>query len=246
MVQSQTYTIPFISKKEIAKDTFSFYFSRPKEFEFIAGQYNRWILPINATDGRGASRFFTISSSPNEKDFISLTTKIIQSDFKKSLLQLKEKDEIKIFGPMGQFTLDENDTRQQVFIAGGIGITPFHSIISDVAAKNISIPIILLVSFSLPEEVIFFSELTEIAKTHDNIKIVYTVTHPKESQLSWTGETGRISREMIEKYVKNVKNIPQSVFYVVGPPPMVEGTEKLLEGMGITPSNIKTEQFSGY
>ena len=100
MVQSQTYTIPFISKKEIAKDTFSFYFSRPKEFEFIAGQYNRWILPTNATDGRGASRFFTISSSPNEKDFISLTTKIIQSDFKKSLLQLKEKDEIKIFGPM--------------------------------------------------------------------------------------------------------------------------------------------------
>lgn len=243
MIVSKPYTIAFLSKKELAKDTYVFYFKRPQGFDFIPGQYNRWTLPITANDGRGSSRFFTISSSPLEKDHITVTTKIIQSDFKKALLQLKEKDEIKIFGPMGQFILDERDSRPRVLIAGGIGITPFHSMLTYAAAKHLSLPLTLFASFSIPEEMVYYDEFKKLEAKHPNIKIIYTITKPQESQVVWNGQTGRISPEMINKYVKD---IPNNVFYVVGPPPMVDGTKAMLNAMRIPEDNFKTEQFTGY
>jgi ferredoxin-NADP reductase len=243
MIESKPYTLHFLKKVAVAKDTYSFYFSRPEEFEFTAGQYNRWTLPITATDGRGSSRFFTISSSPLEKDYLTITTKIIQSDFKKALLELKENDEIKIFGPMGEFTLDESDTRERIFIAGGIGITPFHSMLLYAGSNNLSLPLTLLASYSVPEEMVFYDELTQLAKAHSNIRIVYTITKPQESQIPWNGETGRVTEGMLKKYAKDVM---QSVFYIVGPPPMVEGTKALLEQMKIPVANVRTEQFTGY
>jgi ferredoxin-NADP reductase len=243
MIQSQTYTLSLLRKTKVAKDTFTFHFSRPQNFDFIAGQYNRWTLSMTAIDGRGTSRFFTISSPPSDKSELVVTTKAIQSDFKNALVKLKVGDKIKIFGPMGQFVLDEDSEEENVFIAGGIGITPFHSMLKDTAANNITKSLTLFVSFSIPEEVIFLNELREITKNHTNIKIIYTITKPQESQISWNGEIGRISDVMIKKYVKN---IPNSIFYIVGPPPMVEGTQKVLADMNIPNDHVKTEQFSGY
>lgn len=243
MIQPQVYTVPFIKKIEVAKKTYSFYFRRPTEFDFVAGQYNRWTLPIIATDGRGASRYFTISSPPSEKDTFVFTTEIIQSDFKKKLLELKIGQKIKIFGPMGNFILDEENENENVFIAGGIGITPFHSILTEAAAKNNAKSMILFVSFSVPEEAIFLDELTQITNNYPNLKVVYTITKPEESQVPWPGETGRISDIMIKKYVKDIS---KSIFYLVGPPPMVEEAKKLFEEMKIVKEYIKSEQFTGY
>src|SRR5579862_4088005 len=177
MIDSKSYTIRFLSRQEIAKDTYSFYFQRPQDFDFLPGQYNRWTLPIIAADGRGSSRFFTISSSPLEKDRIAITTKIIQSDFKKALLNLKKNDEIKIFGPMGNFILDETNTKPIVLITEGIGITPYHSMITYAAAKNLTILLTLLVSFSIPEKMVFYDELKKLEEQHINIKIIYTITN---------------------------------------------------------------------
>jgi ferredoxin-NADP reductase len=243
MIQSKTHTLSLVKKTKHAKDIYSFYFSKPQDFDFIAGQYNRWTLPITATDGRGSSRFFTISSPPSEKDALVVTTKIIQSDFKKELLKLEVGQEIKIFGPMGQFVLDEKHEGENVFIAGGIGITPFHSTLMDAAAKKSTKQLTLFASFSVPEEVVFLNELTEAVKNYANLKVIYTITKPQESQISWNGEIGRISDVMIKKYVKNILG---SIFYIVGPPPMVEGTQKLLAEMNIPNEHVRTEQFSGY
>jgi len=243
MIDSKPYTIHFRNKQEVAKDTFTFYFERPQDFEFLPGQYNRWTLPISATDGRGSSRFFTISSSPLDKESLTVTTKIIQSDFKKALANLKENDEIKIFGPMGNFILNEMTDKPQVLIAGGIGITPYHSILTYAGAKNLSLPITLLVSFSVPEEMIFFEELKNIEKEHTNIRIVYTITKPEESQTPWNGEKGRISQDMLTKYVPDSAN---ALYYVVGPPAMEEATTNILKEMHIDQSNIVTEAFTGY
>ncbi len=223
--------------------SYTFFFKKPKRFDFIAGQYNRWTLPIKATDGRGSSRFFTISSSPLESDTISLTTKIIQSDFKKALMNLKEKDEIKIFGPMGNFIFDESNSKPKVFIAGGIGITPFHSELLYATRKNLTIPITLFVSFSTREEIIYFEELKKLEEQHANIKIIYTITKPHESEKVWTGETGRISEKLIKKYVLDIFDV---LFYVVGPPSLEEGIKSLLTNMKISEENILTEQFTGY
>lgn len=243
MIESKPYTIQFISHEQVAKDTYTFYFKKPAGFAFIPGQYNRWTLPITPTDGRGSSRFFTISSSPTLTDKLTITTKILQSDFKKALVNLKENDEIKIFGPMGNFILDEAITKTRVFIAGGIGITPYHSMLTYAAAKNLTIPMTLFVSFSTPEEMIFYEELKKIGDDHNNIKIVYTITKPEDSQTSWNGETGRISEMLIRKYIPDTVD---TLFYVVGPPPMEEATTKLLKDMHITEENILTEAFTGY
>ncbi len=243
MIDSKPFTIHFRSKQEIAKDTYTFFFERPQDFEFLPGQYNRWTLPITATDGRGSSRFFTISSSPLEKKSLTVTTKIIQSDFKKALVQLKENDEIKIFGPMGNFILDETNTTPRVFIAGGIGITPYHSMITYAAANNLTIPLTLFVSFSTPEEMVFFEELKTIEEQHANMTIVYTITKPEESQTEWNGEKGRITQELIKKYVPSFNEL---LFYVVGPPPMEEATTQLLKDMQVPQGNILTEAFTGY
>ena len=243
MIDSKPYVIQFMSKELVAKDTYTFSFKRPGEFNFLPGMYNRWTLPITAKDGRGSSRFFTISSSPLVKDKLTVTTKIIQSDFKKALLMLKENDEIKIFGPMGNFVLDEAITKPRILIAGGIGITPFHSMLTYAAAKILTIPLTLFVSFSTPEEMVYFEELKQIGETHSNIKIVYTITKPEESQTPWEGEKRRISEELIKKYVPDIAG---ALFYVVGPPPMEEATTKMLNDMGFMEENILTEAFTGY
>ena len=94
MNHPQTYSIRFLYKKLLASNTYEFYFEKPKNFNFLPGQYNRWTLPITAKDGRGSSRFFTISSSPLTDNTIIITTKNMQSDFKKALLQLYENDEM--------------------------------------------------------------------------------------------------------------------------------------------------------
>ena len=243
MINSQQYIIHFLYKEKIARDTYTFSFNRPFEFTFLPGQYNRWTLPITALDGRGSSRFFTISSSPFEKDTITFTTKIMQSDFKKALLNLKKNDEIKIFGPMGNFILDETNTKPKVFIAGGIGITPYHSMITYAAWKNLKIPLTLIASYSNSDEMIFYEELKKLEKQHANIKIIYTITKPETSQISWNGEKGRISQDLIKKFVAD---ITKKLFYIVGPPSMEETIKILLNQMQIRDENILTEAFTGY
>jgi len=158
-------------------------------------------------------------------------------------LNLKENDEIKIFGPMGNFILEETNTKPKIFIAGGIGITPYHSMITYAAEKNLMIPLTLFVSFSTPEEMVFFDELKKIGEEHNNIKIVYTVTKPENSQIPWKGEIGRISEVLIKKYVPDIVD---TLFYVVGPPAMEEATTKMLKDMKIEEENILTEAFTGY
>ena len=144
---------------------------------------------------------------------------------------------------MGNFVLDETNPKPKVLIAGGIGVTPFHSMLTYAAAKNLTIPLTLFVSFSLPEEMVFYEELKKLEEQHENIKIIYTITKSEQSQTPWTGETGRVSKDLIKKYVPDISNV---LIYVVGPPPMEEATKKLLNEMLIADENILTEQFTGY
>lgn len=239
-----SFTLPFVKKEQLNADTYSFYFDRTKhEFEFDPGQYMRMILPHDSPDDRGTSRFFTIASSPLQKDFLMHTTKIIKSSFKQTLNSLQPGQEVQYWGPTGKFVLQEDSPRPLVFIAGGVGITPYHSMLIFAAQKNLTLPLTLFVSFSIPEEIIYYDELTAIAKEHTNIKVIYTLTRPQESKLPWSGETGRVSEELIKKYIDTVS---ECTYYVSGPPPMVDGTDTLLKDMKISEEQIILEKFTGY
>ncbi|MBI2431121.1 MAG: FAD-dependent oxidoreductase [Candidatus Levybacteria bacterium] len=232
----EEFFLSFLKKEQIAKDTYAFYFSREKsDFDFIAGQYIRITLPVEP------SHLFSIASSPLEKGYIRIITRITGSPFKNALLTLTPNSEVKIFGPIGRFTLQDEE-KEYVFLAGGIGITPFVSIIEYAAAKNLTVPITLFTSFSTVEETIFHKEFLEIAKAHPNIKIIHTITQ-LESAVLWNGEKGRISPELIKKYVSDPL-LP--LYYIAGPPKMVEAMERIVKAMSVSNDKIKKENFIGY
>src|SRR5260221_368249 len=225
-----SYKLPFLRKEKIAKDTWRFYFARTNTYPgFYPGQYDD--VTLIGRDRKQLSESFTISSSPLENDSIAITTRIKEnpSEFKKLLLTLKKGDLVDFFGPIGGFFLRVEDTTPCVFLAGGIGITPFYSMILYAVEKNLQIPMILLVSFSSEEHFIFHKELSHITKENKHIKIVYT--------------TQRITESFI---MQHVPEISKPIFMIAGSPLMVEGTIELLKKLNIPEENIKAEEFTGY
>ena len=235
------FSLPFIKKEKIAKNTFSFYFDKSKNpFDFQPGEYLRMTLDIKNPDARGSSRYFTIAASPLEKEII-ITTKIIKSSFKKELLNLKKGQEVSFFGPMGNFVIDKNDKKAQVFLAGGIGITTFYSMIKYLYKKSKNIKITLIVSFSNEDQLIYKEELDEISRKNSNIKINYTLTRP--IQKKWKGEIGRIDADKIKKLIDNYLD---SKYYIVGPDEMVEEIKGVVKSLNISEESVNAENFEGY
>ena len=240
-IKSHAFTLPFLKKEQIAKDTFAFYFDRTKEqWDFYPGQYVRMMLPHDHPDDRGTMRYFTISSSPTDTTHLRIITKVIASSFKKNMYSLRAGDAVSFYGPNGDFYFQE-DKPSHVLLAGGIGMTPFISLIQYVAAKSLKQEITLIVSFSTTEEMILYEQLSQISEKHKNIKVVYTITNPQN--MLWKGATGRISAELIKKYVPDIVS---PLYYIVGPPPMVEATVQMVGEMVVPEEHILQEHFSGY
>lgn len=247
MHKPQPFSLPFVKKEYVAHETYSFYFDRSAapDFDFTAGQYIRMSLAIENPDERGSSHYFTISSSPLNKEYLTITTKIVErpSTFKQTLASLTPGTPVRFFGPNGDFVLPEQSEKPVVFLAGGIGITPSHSMITFAAKTGSSFPMTLFVSFSTVEEAVFYDELKKIGQEHENVQIVYTVTHPEASSQPWQGETGRISGDMIKKYVQNVESC---LYYISGPQKMVHAMAEITTQMRIPEGQVKKEDFPGY
>ena len=234
MKPQKYFYLNFVKKEKISKDVFAFYFSRKStNLDFLAGQYIHMYLPVNNEKGRGNSRMFTISSSPLEKDYIFIATKKGKSLFKKALFNLNPKVPVKFYGPSGGLIIDENPPAggkpSYIFLALGIGITPFRSIIKYVNEKNLNIPITLFASFSKKEDFLFLSELMDISKSNPNIKVVYTTT--------------RISEKLINKYIKNIN---KHLYYIVGSALAIADLEEIVSRMGTINERIFIEIFEGY
>jgi ferredoxin-NADP reductase len=212
-------------KKEIAEGTMSFTFERPDDFTFIPGQYCTFTLS-------GEKRLFSIASSDYEKDII-IATRISESNFKQNLKNMKIDDTIEMEGPHGEFIVT-NDVKHIVFIAGGIGITPFRSMILHERYMDFPKKIYLFYSNPSQSKTAFLHELQKIH--NDNFIFVSTMTQDD----SWSGERSRINKELLEKYL----TLNECIFYVAGPPVMVHSLKKTLSDSGVT--DIISEDFSGY
>lgn len=237
--------VKLIEKRDEAKGTKSFFWQPETEVKWTAGQYYYFTIPVmKYPDPRGNTRHFTISASPTEGPILRLTTRIREeSGYKKTLDELPIGSVIDGEGPNGTFILDEKSTGSNVFIAGGIGITPFRSIIKNEIDKNLQMPIHLIYSNSIPEEIVFKEEFTEWPKTHPFLKVDMTISHPEQSQEPWSGLTGRIDDVMIKKLVYDTEN---PTWWVCGPPAMIDAMEAVLGKMGITSDHIRSEKFTGY
>ncbi len=239
MPKAKKFETTFVKKIKLSSDAYEFYFRRPIGFKFNSGQYLKWFLEIKNPDDRGTSRYFTISSSPNNLGYITITTRVIKSSFKKKLSHLKKGDIVRAFGPLGYFTFDLKNKKDKIFLAGGIGLTPYHSILTTIDGEKNIPNIYFFVSFSKKDEVIYHDLFEQIEKRNPRIKIIYTLTKEKAEGF----EFGRISKDLIKKYSPNYK---KAEFFVVGSEVMEEGMLQMLKDMRIPKKNIFSENFPGY
>jgi ferredoxin-NADP reductase len=194
------------------------------------------------TDAEGNVRTFSIASAPHE-EMLMIATRLRGSAFKRVLQMMPLHSEVRVEGPFGDFHLHTNSARPAVFLAGGIGVTPFRSMIVRAAKEVLPHRIVLFYSNRRPEDAPFLDELLQLQKENANYKMVATMTGTAESKLKWTGETGHIDSAMLEKHLKGLTS---PIYYVAGPPEMVSGLHNMLNAAGIDDDDIHSEEFAGY
>ncbi len=146
-------------------------------------------------------------------------------------------------GPAGQFGLPEHPAGQIVLLGGGIGITPFRSIVKYATDNRLPNKITLLYSNRTPEDIVYKNEWKEYEALNPNLTIVRTITSPNESKSEWRGRVGRIDANLIREHVENLE---KALYLVCGPPSLVTDLTSILTGMGISRAQIRTENFRGY
>lgn len=223
--------LKLLEKKEEVPGVISFIFEPQEKLSWEAGQFLHYVLHHEPTDDRGSDRWFTVSAAPYE-GHVMLTTRFTDSkgsSFKNKLKDFKIGKSLEISFLEGDFVLDDPE-KDYVFIAGGIGITPFRSILRQLDHEKKTINVTLLYS-NRDQNIVFKNELEEVAERNSNFKIHY-VFSPEH-----------IDENKIKEFVPDLQ---KPVFYVSGPEPMVEDLGSLLKKMGVKDENLKQDWFPGY
>lgn len=230
-------------KKQLSSSVYEFVFLSLQKFNFLPGQYMEWTLPLRKIDSRGNRRYFTIASSPTEEN-IHLGVKINSpsSSFKKALVSTERGDKIYAGQLIGEFILPEDKNKKLVFLAGGIGITPFRSMIKFLLDNKIARPVILIYSNKKADEIVY-RDIFDRAQRDLGLKIVYALTDKEVLPSDWQGEVGRVDADMI---ARQVPDYMERIFYLSGPHAMVTAFEETLNKMGIKKKNIKKDFFPGF
>jgi ferredoxin-NADP reductase len=225
--------------KEIIPRTYnvtSFRFPRPTTLNYKPGQY---LFITIKSGGKNLGKTFSLSSSPTEKEHIEFTKKLTDSEFSNTLRKLKVGDWAMIDAPYGKFTF-EGENEKITLLGGGIGITPFRSICKYCTDMRVTAKIALLYGNRSESDIVFKKELEEMEKQNENLKVVFILN---EASNAWKGATGVIDAELVKKEVPDYK---ERVFYVCGPPPMVQAMEKLITDLGLPQTQLRLEAFIGH
>jgi ferredoxin-NADP reductase len=236
-------TIQLKSRKEIAAGTMAFHFVKPANFLFVPGQAGDFTLPNPPqTDKEGDKRSFSLASAPYEDDLI-VATRMRDTAFKNSLKIVPLGTELLLDAPWGELVLHEDTSIPAVFLTGGIGITPVRSIVLQATRDKLAQKLVLFYSNRRPEDAAFLAELTQAAKENPNFTLIPTMSKMKESSQTWQGETGMIDEAMLKKHLGDITT---PIYYISGPPEMVDAMQKTLAQAGVKSSNVRAEEFSGY
>ncbi|HTS32801.1 MAG TPA: FAD-dependent oxidoreductase [Thermoplasmata archaeon] len=215
--------------------------TRGTDFHYRSNQAVRLVLP-GVRDPWGPARSFSLSSSPTETDLISVTAKMTGSPFKEALRTLRPGEGCDVIGPLGDLLFDPS--RDALFIAGGIGVTPFRGMARYAADTGASRSRVLLYSARTPEEFAFRDELDAIARGDPHLAVHYTVTRPTESTRPWTGRTGRIDLHWVREALYG---LTRPKVYVVGLPEMARDVLAFLrDPLGVVEDDLEYEYFMGY
>lgn len=245
-----TYTLKLQRRHEVAERTLEFSFDRPATMTFEAGQFMALtLIDPPETDAEGDTRDFSINSAPDDPELV-FATRMRDSAFKRVLRAMPLGSGIKAAGPFGSFTLHDTASRPAVVLAGGIGITPFRSMLRRAAHERLPHRILLFYANRRPEDAPFLDELADLARLNPNFTFVPTMTKMRASKRPWQGETGYIDHRLIEQYQRPAASSSAEpgdpIYYMAGPPAMVAGLRAELKEAGVDDDDVRTEEFTGY
>jgi ferredoxin-NADP reductase len=229
-------------KQEIAKGTLLATFDLlGEDVEFKPGQYFFVTLPdVGHQDERGLRRHITVVTSPNEKGVLGFATRMRDSAFKRSLREVPPGTEVEVEPPKGDFVLPEETSRPLVFVAGGIGITVFRSMLRYIREEGLPHRVTLIYSNRDQVSTAFLDELRELEQENPNFRLVLTMTQDP----SWDGESRKIDAQFFRDYLG--EDLNAYTFLVAGPPGMVEGMQEALVETGVEEENVVAQRYSGY
>lgn len=172
-----------------------------------------------------------------------VVTRLRDTAFKRVFYEMPFETVVNIEGPFGNLTLPESSARPLVFLAGGIGITPFRSMLVQAATQDLPHRLVLFYSNRHPEDAPFLHELQDLQRKISSYTFVGTMTQMGKSDGSWTGDTGYLDHAMLTRHLQGIES---PLYYIVGPPAMVKGIRTMLKNVGVGKADIRTEEFAGY
>jgi ferredoxin-NADP reductase len=229
-------------KREVAKGTLMVTFDLlGEEVDFTPGQYF-WVELLDPPyeDEKGARRHITVVTSPTEEGVLGLATRLRDSAFKKSLTELPEGAPVDVEQPKGSFVLPEDTSKEYVFLAGGIGITPFRSMLRYMVDKGLDYHVTLVCSNRDRESTPFFEELQELEADLPRGRVVFTMDQDE----NWDGEKRRISPEMLQDVLGG--DLSSFHFMIAGPPGMAKAVKAAILEAGVPEEQVQSDSFSGY
>lgn len=237
------FQLTFTKKEQVADGTWSFYFEKPADFVFEAGQYVALVLPrLVAPDARGPVRSLSICSAPFETDLV-FTMRISESGFKQSIMALTPGEVVQATKPIGHFTLAHaDDMKPMVFLVGGIGVTPARSILKQAEHEGSERSFLCVYSNRYKKDAAFHTELGALQLPHYR----YVSTFSQETLACADGneERGYICEAMLKKYLP-LEQIQESWYYLVGAPAFIAAMEGLLTGLGVAKERMVNDPFTG-
>ena len=233
-MESVTTDSRLLGHETVAEGTMAFHFAKPPGFRHEAGQNALFRIA-----GVEESRTFSIASAPHEPQ-LTIATRMRDSAFKRKLRSAEPGLEVEIDGPAGVMVLHEDVARPAVFLAGGIGITPFISMARDAAQRRLPHLIVLFYANRRPQDGAYLDELRALERRNPSYRMVATLSDPPAG---WKGETGFIDKAMLARHLADPL---KPVYYFAGPPAMAMAMQSMLGELGVAEADMRSEEFYGY
>jgi ferredoxin-NADP reductase len=242
MIAMIDYQSTLLGRTEVAEGTMAFQVEEPSNFVFKAGQY----IDLTLSGSRpgptnGLTHTFSIASSPSDEELV-VTTRMRDSVFKQAISTLPIGDRVRIEGPMGSFNLHKNTARPAVFLAGGIGIAPFLSMLYYATEEKLGHSIVLFYANRYLKDAAFIDAIWKLERDNPRFRFVPTLTRAANNN-GWKGKTGHIGLQMLFAHVGILRG---PIYYIAGPPTMVAATRRTLTEVSVDEDDIRTEEFAGY
>lgn len=226
--------------REVAKGTLLVTFEADEYPEYRPGSYFWVELPdLGDNDEKGLRRHISLVTSPTESGIVGLATRLRDTAFKRTLASLEPGDEVEVEEPKGSFLLPEETGVPYVFVAGGIGITVFRSMLRFIRDERLPYKVTLVYSNRDRESAAFVDELLELERELPDLHVILTMT----DEPAWEGETRRIDAGMLQDHLGELGGYR---YLVAGPPPMAEAVVESLAAAGVPEDRVLADKFSGY